>query len=48
MILFLLQEGVASDALGRLLAPASTQKPVVDGQRLGFVLGSTSKSNSKP
>ena len=38
MILLLLQEGVASDALGRLLAPARSQKPVVDSQGFGLVL----------
>src|SRR5437660_10381210 len=37
MILLLLQEGVSSDALGRL-APASAQKAVVDSQRFGLVL----------
>src|ERR1700674_20503 len=39
MILFLLQEGVSSDALGQLLVVTRPQKPVVDGERFGFVLG---------
>ncbi len=37
MILFLLQEGVSSDALGRLLPTARPQKPVVNRERFGLV-----------
>src|SRR6266852_1502329 len=39
MILSLLQEGVSSDALGRLLPTAGPQKPVVNRESLGLVLG---------
>ncbi len=39
MILSLLQEGVSGNAFGRLMAVAHPQKPVVDGESFGFVLG---------
>ncbi len=39
MILFLLEEGVSGDALGRLRARTCPQKPVVDGHSFGLVLG---------
>src|SRR5439155_1621471 len=39
MILFLLQEGVSSDALGQLLVLTRLQEPLVDGERFGFILG---------
>ena len=38
MILFLLQEGVSSDALGQLLVLTRLQEPLVDGQSFGLVL----------
>src|SRR5712692_5748088 len=39
MILSLLKEGVSGDAFGRLMAVAHPQKPVVDSESFGFVLG---------
>ena len=48
MILSLLQEGVSSDALGRLLPTTHPQKPVVDGERLGLVLGLHEQVKKKP
>ncbi len=48
MILSLLQEGISSDALRRLLPAAHPQKPVVDRQRLGLVLGIHEQVKKKP
>src|SRR6266481_8278849 len=47
MILSLLQEGVPSDAFRRL-PTARSQKPVVNGERLGFVLGFHEQVKKKP
>src|SRR5208337_2539504 len=38
-VLLLLQEGVTRDAFGRLRRGGMAQETIVDGQRLGFVLG---------
>src|SRR5208337_138522 len=39
MVLLLLQEGVTRNAFRRLRRGGMAQKTIVDGQRLGFVLG---------